>query len=96
MKVGTRMMWLPGAELPEVWLDLGMSGYDLCEIYVLKKLHKDKIAENEKRQKCNSNDREDEKVFPVGCLCWNFKKSHSNSNAQSMGSEEKLVTSSFK
>ncbi|KAI3757411.1 hypothetical protein L6452_04948 [Arctium lappa] len=67
-----------------------MAGHDLGEIYVLTNLHKKKMTENERSEKRITNDREEEKVSPSACSCWNFKKIRSNSSAQSNLSKESL------
>ncbi|GKC25246.1 hypothetical protein Tco_1027396 [Tanacetum coccineum] len=64
-----------------------MAGYDLSEVYVLKKLNDEKIkmAEKERRKKCITDDDEYENASPRSCLCWKFKKDRAISKARSVG-----------
>ncbi|GJX64796.1 hypothetical protein Tco_0299139 [Tanacetum coccineum] len=71
-----------------------MAGYDLSEVYVLKRLNDEKIKKpkKERAEKCIT----DENASSHCWLCWKLKKDLAVSNVQSMRPAEGLITSEFK
>jgi len=58
------------------------TGYGLAEIYVLRKLHKEKMKtmemEEEERGRADGEYNLKEKKPSTGCFSWGFKKIHPN------------------
>jgi hypothetical protein len=62
------------------------AGYGLAEIYVLRKLHKEKmkiVEEEERDNKMDVIDQFKEKKSS-GCFVWGFKKIHPNTASPTM------------
>ncbi|KAE8077364.1 hypothetical protein FH972_015935 [Carpinus fangiana] len=56
------------------------AGYGLAEIYVLRKLHKEKMKtmEMEEEERAGGEYNLKEKKSSTGCFFWGFKKIHPN------------------
>lgn len=71
------------------------AGYGLAEIYVLRKLHKEKmkIEKEEEEERANNMDVIDQlkEKKSGGCFFWGFKKIHPNTTSPTMDCAVKAV-----
>ena len=58
------------------------AGYGLAEIYVMKKLHKEKMKTTEEEERANMDEIEFEEKKLSGCFFWPFKKIHPSNPPQ--------------
>ena len=58
------------------------TGYGLAEIYVMKKLHKEKMKTREEEERANMDEIEFEEKKSSGCFFWAFKKIHQSNSPQ--------------
>ena len=66
------------------------AGYGLAEIYIMKKLHKEKMKTRKEEERANMDEIESEQIKTSGCFFWAFKKIQ-QSNPQIMDFPEKEV-----
>ncbi|KAL4604022.1 hypothetical protein ACB092_10G165100 [Castanea dentata] len=67
------------------------SGYGLAEIYVMKKLQKEKMKTREEEERANRDEIEFEEKKSSGCFFFAFKKIHPNNPPRIIDVPEKEV-----
>ena len=67
------------------------AAYGLAEIYVMKKLHKEKMKTREEEERANMDEIEFKERKSSGCFFWAFKKIHPNNPSRITDVLEKEV-----